>query len=86
MSGVSAPRLPCLRDLITAFSLFAGNLLVVLPHLITDLTAQPWNNDYLYYQTERILRDNPWTWNPLWYCGRDQPGTLLTSRCAILIS
>ena len=69
MSVVLAPRLSHLRDLITVCALFVGNLLVVLPYLRTDLSGQPWNNDYLYYQTERILRDNPWTWNSLWYCG-----------------
>jgi IPT/TIG domain-containing protein len=56
-------------DLTIALVLFAGNLLIVGPYLLTDFSPQPWNNDYLYIAMARMFRDRPWTWNSLEYCG-----------------
>lgn len=58
-----------LADLGIALGLLAGNLLVLAPHLATDLTAQVWNNDYIHIGLARMYREHPWSWNALWYCG-----------------
>ena len=50
-------------------ALLAGNLLIIAPYLLTDLSSQAWNNDYDYVAMARLFRDQPWTWNALQYCG-----------------
>lgn len=56
-------------DLSVALFLFAGNLLIIGPYLLTDFSSETWNNDYLYIAMARMFRDRPWTWNSLQYCG-----------------
>lgn len=52
-----------------AATLFAGNLLILGPWLLTDFSNQPWNNGYIYIAIARMFRDNSWGWNPLQYGG-----------------
>ncbi len=52
-----------------ALALVALNMLLLAPHLATDFTSQPWNNDYILMAMTRMFRARPWGWNPLWYCG-----------------
>src|SRR5258708_21620532 len=66
---VFAQRTERLRDFAAGCALFAGNLLILAPYLVTDLSGQPWNNDYSYYAMIRMFREHPWSWTPLWYGG-----------------
>ena len=58
-----------IRDLCIAALLFAANLLVLGPWLLTDFSNQPWNNGFVYMGISRMFRDGSWGWNPLEYGG-----------------
>ncbi len=57
------------RDVGIAAILFAANLLVLGPWLLTDFSNQPWNNGFVYMAISRMFRDGSWGWNPLQYGG-----------------
>ena len=56
-------------DLWIALFLFAGNLFIIAPFLLTDYSDQTWNNGYIYMAISRMFRDGKWDWNPLQYGG-----------------
>lgn len=56
-------------DACIALAIFAGNVVLLLPHLRTDFTSQAWNNDYILIAISRMFREVSGGWNPLWYCG-----------------
>ena len=58
-----------LTDAVLAVLLFAASLFVLGPYIFTEFNNQPWNNGLLYMADARAIRDLPWTWNPLTYCG-----------------
>ncbi|HTA44986.1 MAG TPA: IPT/TIG domain-containing protein [Bryobacteraceae bacterium] len=58
-----------IRDWWIAAALFAGNLLVLGPWLLTEFSNQPWNNGYIYVTIAKMFRDQKWSWNPLQYGG-----------------
>jgi hypothetical protein len=49
--------------------LFAFNLAILLPHLTTDLSVQPWTTEYNFAALARLFRSHAWGWNPFWYGG-----------------
>lgn len=57
------------HDACIALTLFALNLLIAGPFLLTDFSDQPWNNGYIYIAISRMFRDSQWTWNPRQYGG-----------------
>jgi hypothetical protein len=57
------------RDIWVAALLFAANLLILGPWLLTDFSNQPWNNGFVYMAISRMFRDGSWGWNPLEYGG-----------------
>src|SRR5438309_1218953 len=56
-------------DLAIGGALAVTNLLVIAPYLMSDLSAQPWNNDYILISMSRMFQAGSWMWNPTWYCG-----------------
>jgi hypothetical protein len=56
-------------DVCIAAALFAGNLLLLRPWLLTDFSDQPWNNGYIYLSIARMFRDRSSLWNALQYGG-----------------
>jgi hypothetical protein len=58
-----------IRDVWIIAALFAANLLVLGPWLLTDFSNQPWNNGFIYMAISRMFRDGSWGWNPLQYGG-----------------
>ena len=57
------------RDWWIGATLFAANLLILGPWLLTDFSDQPWNNGYIYMAIAKMFRELKWTWNPLQYAG-----------------
>src|SRR5712692_9362687 len=42
---------------------------VAAPYARMEFSSEAWNNDYIYMSLARMLREQPWTWNALEYCG-----------------
>jgi hypothetical protein len=57
------------RDWWIAAVLFAANLLILGPWLLTDFSNQPWNNGYMSEGVATMFRDHKWSWNPSNYGG-----------------
>ncbi len=61
--------MPKRTDVLIAAALFIGDLLLLGPWLLTDLSNQPWNNGYIYIAIARMFRDRSSMWNALQYGG-----------------
>jgi hypothetical protein len=56
-------------DAAIVFALFALNLLILGPYLLTDFPNQAWNNGYMYIGMARAFHDYFGGWNPSTYAG-----------------
>jgi len=56
-------------DAAIIFALFALNLLILGPYLLTDFPNQAWNNGYMYIGMARAFHDYFGGWNPSTYGG-----------------
>src|SRR5260370_31357247 len=58
-----------LQDADTIGFLLMLGLGMTLPYARMEFSSETWNNEYIYMSLARMLREQPWTWNALEYCG-----------------
>ena len=58
-----------IQDVCIAATLFAANLLILGPWLLTDFPTSPGTTATSTWRSREMFRDRKWTWNPLQYAG-----------------